>query len=258
MTLRWPRHVLRTLRGRLLVVLLAVSVIGLLAMGVANVGLLHHSLISRIDERLVGMSRPWAEGNNPPPLPPDVRGPRGLPTDFRVVFFDPLGNPTAMVGQTETDPSGPVLVRHPVSQRPFTVPDRAGGPGWRVRTVITPGGDMIALALSLGTTDATVRELIVIELAVGAVVLIVLATVATVTVRLGLRPLNRIEHTAHAIATGDLERRIADQDPATETGRLGAALNTMLGRLVAALQQREQSEHRHFARVVTTVVKDER
>ncbi len=35
-----------------------------------------------------------------------------------------------------------------------------------------------------------------------------------------------------------------DQDPRTETGRLGAALNTMLGRLVDALQQREHSELR--------------
>ncbi|MER7080707.1 sensor histidine kinase, partial [Saccharopolyspora kobensis] len=45
-------------------------------------------------------------------------------------------------------------------------------------------------------------------------------------------------------AAGQLDRRVPDQDPRTETGRLGSALNTMLGRLVDALQQREQSEQR--------------
>ncbi|MDA3630064.1 ATP-binding protein, partial [Saccharopolyspora sp. WRP15-2] len=47
-----------------------------------------------------------------------------------------------------------------------------------------------------------------------------------------------------ALAAGQLDRRVPDQDPRTETGRLGSALNTMLGRLVDALQQREQSEQR--------------
>jgi two-component system, OmpR family, sensor kinase len=245
MNLRRVRYLLvRTLRGRLLLVLLGATVVGLLVMGFTSVALLDRSLMARVDERLVGMSRPWAQGDRPPPPPPDIRGPRDLPTDFRVVFLDPYGNSTGMIGQTESDPSGPVLVRSAVTPRPFTVPDRAGGSGWRVHTVVTPDGGTIALALSLYSVDSTVRELIVIESVVGAVVLIVLAAGATVTVRLGLRPLTRIEHTAHAIATGELDRRIPDQDPATETGRLGAALNTMLGRLVAALQHSEHSEHR--------------
>ena len=236
------RRLLRTLRGRLLVVLLGATVIGLLAMGFTSVGLLDHSLMARVDERLTGMSRPWEEGH-PPPEPPGG-GPRALPTDFRLVFFDAVGNPITMVGQTESDPGGPLLKPSHLSPKPRTVPDRAGGSAWRVRTVTTPDGGTIALALSLNSVDSTVRELVVIELAVGAGVLVALAAVATVTVRLGLRPLTRIEHTADAIATGELDRRIADQDPDTETGRLGAALNTMLGRLVTALQQREQSEQR--------------
>ncbi len=56
--------------------------------------------------------------------------------------------------------------------------------------------------------------------------------------------MTRIEHTAQAIAGGELDRRVPDSDPRTETGRLGAALNVMLGRLAAALRERERSEHR--------------
>lgn len=125
-----------------------------------------------------------------------------------------------------------------------TVPDSAGGSDWKIRVVEVPGRGTTVLAVSLHSVDSTLRELIVIELVVGAIVLVALAAVASATVRLGLRPLTRIEHTAHAIATGELDRRVADQDPGTETGRLGMALNTMLARLVTALQQREQSESR--------------
>jgi two-component system OmpR family sensor kinase len=65
-----------------------------------------------------------------------------------------------------------------------------------------------------------------------------------VVVALGLRPLTRIERTAEAIAAGDLQRRVPDSHPRTETGRLGAALNVMLGRLAAAISERERSEQR--------------
>ena len=55
-----------------------------------------------------------------------------------------------------------------------------------------------------------------------------LAIVGVAIVRASLRPLTDIERTAQAIAAGDLSRRVPDQDPVTEVGRLGRSLNTML------------------------------
>lgn len=246
MSALFTRRPLRTLRGRLLVVLLSVTVIGLFGMGFTSVALLRHSLMSKVDERLAGLSGPWERGSNPPRQVGDVAPPpRGLPTEFRVVFFAEDGSLLGMAGQTRRDTSGPVVGAIRVaSPRAQTVPDRAGGSAWRVRTITLADGSRISLALSLDSVDSPVRELIVIELIVGAIVLTVLAMGVAGTVQLGLRPLTRIETIARAIADGELDRRVPDQDPATETGRLGAALNTMLGRLVAALQQREQSELR--------------
>jgi two-component system OmpR family sensor kinase len=63
-------------------------------------------------------------------------------------------------------------------------------------------------------------------------------------VRLGLRPLSRIETTAGQIAAGDLSRRVAPATPKTEVGRLGLALNAMLERLEQAFAEREQSQDR--------------
>ena len=47
-------------------------------------------------------------------------------------------------------------------------------------------------------------------------------------VRIGLLPLDRMGHTAGAIAGGDLSHRVESTDPRTEVGRLGIALNAML------------------------------
>ena len=63
-------------------------------------------------------------------------------------------------------------------------------------------------------------------------------------VRVGLRPLGRIEQTAAAIAGGDLSQRVENDDPRTEVGRLGGALNTMLGQIEEAFDERTASEQR--------------
>jgi two-component system OmpR family sensor kinase len=237
--------VLRTLRGRLVLVLVAASLVGLLLMGSVSVVLLNRSLMSRVDQRLADGSRPWTEGWQLPPTPPkNSAGAVDLPTDFRLLFFDSTGRQTGILGQAADDGGGPLLQHPPSGQTLMTVPDRQGGASWRVRTVVLPGGDVIALSMSLSSVYTTVNRLVVIELCVGGLVLVVLAVTATATVRLSMRPLTRIEETADAIAAGQLERRVQEQDPRTETGRLGAALNTMLARLVDALQQREQSEQR--------------
>jgi two-component system OmpR family sensor kinase len=60
----------------------------------------------------------------------------------------------------------------------------------------------------------------------------------------GLRPLDGIAATAGAIAAGDLTRRVRPAEPTTEVGRLGLALNAMLGQIEAAFAERRASEAR--------------
>ena len=63
-------------------------------------------------------------------------------------------------------------------------------------------------------------------------------------VRRGLRPLEDIAGTADAITAGDLSRRVEPADEQTEVGRLGLALNTMLGRIESAFDDQRASEER--------------
>jgi two-component system, OmpR family, sensor kinase len=81
-----------------------------------------------------------------------------------------------------------------------------------------------------------------IDLLVSGVVIVILAIVGVAVVRASLRPLAGIEHTAAAIAAGDLSRRVPDRDPRTEVGRLGRSLNVMLGQIETAFGARTRSE----------------
>ena len=74
--------------------------------------------------------------------------------------------------------------------------------------------------------------------------LLALAAFAWLLIRLGLRPLDRMGKTADAIAAGDLSRRVSPASERTEVGRLGLALNAMLGQIERAFGERQASEDR--------------
>jgi two-component system, OmpR family, sensor kinase len=98
--------------------------------------------------------------------------------------------------------------------------------------------------MSLNDVDDTLHRLVLVEGAVTAAVLAALALLALWLVRDALRPLREIEHTAGAIAAGDLTQRVERADDRTEVGRLGTALNAMLGQIESAFRAREVSEQK--------------
>jgi two-component system OmpR family sensor kinase len=98
------------------------------------------------------------------------------------------------------------------------------------------------VAQSLRDMDHTITRLVGVQLAAGGILLVLLAGVGTFVVRRSLRGLEDVEHTAVAIAGGDLSRRVPQRDPRTEVGRLSLALNQMLGQIETAFAQRTASE----------------
>ncbi len=136
-----------------------------------------------------------------------------------------------------------------------TVPALTGDDNWRVitrvfnnATIIGPFGNsapqrvIVVVGYDLGSVNATLGWLARLDLLVGLIIVVALAVVGVAIVRASLRPLTDIEETAQAIAAGDLSRRVPDQDPHTEVGRLGRSLNRMLAQIEASFQARTQSE----------------
>ncbi|GAB3866276.1 hypothetical protein GCM10027610_118240 [Dactylosporangium cerinum] len=129
----------------------------------------------------------------------------------------------------------------------FTVPStKANGHDWRVLLARGPDG-YVLVALSEDEIDGTVLRQLWVTVGVGGGVLLVLAVVAYLLVRSSLRPLVEVEQTAEAIAAGDLTRRVPEADPRTEVGGLSTALNTMLGQIETAFEERRASEEAALA-----------
>jgi two-component system OmpR family sensor kinase len=82
---------------------------------------------------------------------------------------------------------------------------------------------------------------------IGTVLAVIVAS--AFAVKRGLRPLDDIAATADKIGSGDLSRgdlsrRVPIEEERTEIGRLGGALNAMLGQVESAFRDKEASEAR--------------
>jgi two-component system OmpR family sensor kinase len=128
----------------------------------------------------------------------------------------------------------------------------AGLGAFRAEAASTPLG-VTVVGLSLAEVNATTTSLALIFGFVTLATVILAAIIATLIVRVALRPLGRVAATATRVAelplaTGavTLAERVPepDTDPGTEVGQVGAALNLMLGHVEDALQAREASERK--------------
>lgn len=227
------------LRVTLVVALLLLAAAGLLASGVAVTSAMESSLIDRTDRQLFDAAHGWAKPRDPRVLPPvSEPGPNRPPSPFYVRTTEPDGSVRLELNDESTSAT-PVLSDDP---GPVTVGSVGGGDvRWRELTVATPSGTT-TVAVKLTDIDATVERLVVLQVGIGAVVLVVLGFASYLVVRRSLRPLREVEEIAADIAAGDLHRRVPEWDQRTEVGRLSSALNGMLAQIQTAFAATAASE----------------
>jgi two-component system OmpR family sensor kinase len=242
-----------SLRTRLVLGLLVLAAAGLVAADVATYKSQESFLLDQTDQTLQAEHQ-LAEGGGERGGPRGVRLPPDTYVEVRdVATGDVLWNDQGTLPGEEaaSPPRLPATfsLRSPTDEEPdavryFTAPSQTGGGRYRVRASIERDrpGELLVIAASLHNVDATLHRLFLIELFVTLAVLAGLVGLALWVVRLGLRPLREIEQTAAAIGAGDLSRRIGRAEPGTEIGRLGLALNAMLGQIEGAFRAREASE----------------
>jgi two-component system OmpR family sensor kinase len=248
-----------SLRSRLLAALLVLAAVGLLLLGGVTYFEQRSFLYDRIDQQLrAGIDFAGHEledanrggqeqGEGPPRGGP---GPGfGLPPGSYIEKRDAGGRvikgvPIQTLGQTVT--ARPALPAKLELGHIVTVNGKKGaGTRYRVLAKRDPRDATINVAaIPMRATDDNLERLLAVEALVIGAVLAILGLVSWVVVRVGLLPLDRMGHTAGAIAGGDLSHRVESTDPRTEVGRLGIALNAMLDRLERAFGEREASEDR--------------
>ncbi|MFJ4666398.1 sensor histidine kinase [Kitasatospora purpeofusca] len=265
-----------SLRARLLVLVLALVTTGLVVSDTVVLGTVRHQLVQRLDEQLERFGEPlarraptrnsWAE---PKQQQPSLGGKRAtpllaaLPSQYLVQYLGVDGKVQFVVRQpmSENDPAPQLDGFDPAAvgaDTPVDLPDRRGRASWRaivlpvqrpsapasVFAAPAPSAAYVMVAVSREDIDTTVNRLRTAFLAIGGVVLLVIAALGFFAVRTGLRPLRRIEEGAQLIAAGELSHRMPALPANTEVGRLSIALNGMLAQIEAAFAARAESEGR--------------
>jgi len=239
-----------SLRGRLVAGVLALAAAAMLVVGGVTYVEQRSFQLSRVDEQLTDATFPLANE-----LAQQMGGDGDYDHDGPRHHSPPPGGgaPSDTYGQLR-DASGTVL------RSGFLVPDQSTTPpalpaSLPVGRAVTVGdhrvlstdlgrGIYAVVAVPLAATTQSLHRLMLVEGIVIGGVLLLLGIFAWAVVRVGLLPLDRMGHTAAAIAGGDLSHRVPTTDPRTEVGRLGIALNRMLDRLEQAFAAREASQER--------------
>ncbi|WP_438354957.1 sensor histidine kinase [Microbacterium sp. CJ88] len=230
--------------------------LGLIGAGIGTAVLMRNSLVSGVE----GQARTLAASNFASQLLTlgvqdgaltATATPEAPPTDNVVAVYDPSG---AIAGQAGGRGAAP-----PAVPDMFSLTDAYGQMqlGTTTRLVSATGDNEYVAAVTVQeypSTGLNYTQLVAVPLApvnrtiaqflgiygiLTAIAIIAGAFLTRLLVTLAFRNLGQVESTAMAIAAGDFSQRMTDIEPGTEVGRLKVAVNTMLGRIDAALSQRD-------------------
>jgi two-component system, OmpR family, sensor kinase len=237
-----------SLRARLLLVLAALSIVGLLAADVATYTSERSFLTSRVDRTAAGIAHSVEASGHIDRATLEQAGQTAPGVYLGIV--SPAGKIQWLPANPflgEEAPPQPRLSRDQAAkareEENLTIGSH-GSTKFRAHFEVFPDGSKLIVAAPLKEVDVSLHHLLLIELLVSLGVVGAIVGLGLWLVRLSLRPLARIEQTAGAIAGGDLSRRIEDANDRTEVGRLSAALNAMLGQIERAFAERTASEQR--------------
>jgi two-component system OmpR family sensor kinase len=255
---------MQSLRARLVAGLLVLTAVGLVIAATVTYVEQRSFLLDRVDEQASAAAPAMAHqldesgfkpagdrdhfgpggGRGGGPRPENVNLPPGTYGQRRTADGRVLGSTRISYGQSL--PAAPKIPAQLTVGEAITVDSvKSGGPRYRVVASRDPQDSGITVvAIPLHDADQTLERLLRVEGVVVAGVLLALGLMALALVRLGLRPLDRMATVAGEIAAGRLNKRVEPATEKTEVGRLGLALNAMLGRIEGAFKEREASESR--------------
>jgi two-component system OmpR family sensor kinase len=258
----------RSLRTRLIAVLVAALAVICLIVAAATELALRDYLVGRLDSQVRAAAARTADFDGPPPWDPeqhrpDPGGARGLaPGTVTAVVMEragEVGGGELDYANRQSEQAQPVWLAPEQSAALLEVPAdgqvhtrRLGELGdYRITAVRTDYGDVVVTGLPMSDVYKTLLRVGIVLGGVSLAGLLATGVVGALLVRRTLRPLERVAEVATEVTELPLDRgevavsvRVPDADPATEVGRVGTALNIMLGHVDRALSARHRSESR--------------
>jgi two-component system OmpR family sensor kinase len=238
------------LRTRILVVTVALFLVGLGAANISTYYFLSSFLVDRLDDQLQAATGPVAAELTRTAPPHRGEHDSFLPDGTYAALVDEQGRVRREAGfafgRDAPRPEIPSeLIRSwATGGGRTTVRAVSGETEFRLIAKPLAGEGTVVVALPLTEVKATERRLLLIGGVVSALMLIAIGVAAYWLTRRELNPLERMAEKSGAIAAGDLSQRVEPDDPRTEVGRLGSALNAMLAQIERAFAERLAAEER--------------
>jgi len=251
-----------SLRNRLILAAVFLASMAIVASDFAANTALRSYLISQVDNQLFSIStgslqRLDRAGIEPPQEFEENRSPfrviqplRGVPTTTSLTLLDREGN---LIGQVGGELAGQSfgVTGLKVSQvakyenKPFTIEGDGNNPDIRALALVLPTGmGTVIAANSLAEVDKTLSQLRFLFFILGLIAILLTALVSRWLIAISLRPLEKVEETAEAIASGDLSAPLPAAKADTEVGRLTTSLNAMLSQIEQSFAVKVESENK--------------
>lgn len=251
-----------TLRNRLVAGVLVLSAIGFIGAGFGSQALLKNYLLKQVDDQLLSVVGGTADRLDRAGIEKEHNDDEEtrattattplnrIPTSISVTVLDPFGNLVGGIGgdlnsNQITDYVKGLLPGQVAAfgSKPFTL--EAPGADFRIATTVLPSSlGSVIVAQSLEDFDNTTHRISVVFLIFGGIVLLFIAIASRQVIKIGMKPLEKMEATAEQIAAGDLSARLENFEPDTEVGRLSTSLNVMLSRIEESFAARTASEEK--------------
>ena len=240
---RWHRGKLRT---KVVAGVLAIVIAVLAVLDFTAVAALRRYLITSADANLNSALRQLQ--SRLPELLPEYGQPRattGIPAfgPYSIEFVPARGTVVNLQGGPGFPPQLGQSVARQAKAKHETVIGYGGNAPYRVVSGPARGrSGTLVVGINLGAIDATIDRLrLIVIVGSGAAAALIFIGVSLV-MRRGLRPIEMMAARADRITAGDLTDQVGPADAGSEVGRLGAALNGMLGRIEASITEQEEGE----------------
>lgn len=241
---------MRSLRGRLILILGSLLVVSLAAVGALVYLSVRNSLASRADERTREVRLPRGLLAGGPITDPPGRGPGDSAyAEIRLTDGRVLAVPALLADGTTVslDVTLPATLPEPTNDQfgaaTFQTVQSAAGP-FRVKVSRLANGDVLIVGVPFANEQATLRRLARSEMIAGLLATLAASIVGWFALHRGLRPLADVERSALRISAGELGHRLDTNGQPAELSRVADTLNGMLDQLSGAIDRSRAGERR--------------
>ncbi|WP_306231869.1 sensor histidine kinase [Agrococcus beijingensis] len=239
-----------SLAGRISALTVVVMTFGLALAGIGTLSIIRDAQVAEVDRELdqamgAFTSEPIAQSESPEQCDLAQR----MPNTYYLGVADASGE--VLCDNKLPNPGNPDLTDLSIASLPgqdsaFTAVSVDRATEWRMliapSTVETTGEVLISIvAIDLEQVESGTTSFTIVFTGFSLLAVVLGAALTRILAGAALRGLRGVAKQAQRFADGDYDARLTGEHPRTEVGSLQQSLNAMLGRIEAAIEQRDES-----------------